>query len=57
MNKQHVKGAANSAKGSIKESTGKATGNESLEAEGKFDRAKGKTQSALGDAKDRLQGK
>lgn len=57
MNKQHIKGAGNRAKGAVKETAGKATGNESLELEGKIDRVKGKTQQAVGDAKDRLQGK
>lgn len=54
MNKQQIKGAGNRVKGAIKETTGKAVGNESLELEGKLDRAKGKAQQAVGNAKDRL---
>lgn len=57
MNKYHVKGAGNRAKGTIKETAGKATDNESLEMEGRADRFKGKAQGTLGDAKDALQGK
>jgi uncharacterized protein YjbJ (UPF0337 family) len=52
MDKEHVKGAADKAKGAIKDAAGKLMGNKKLQAEGKFDKAKGSARSALGDAKD-----
>ena len=54
MDKEHVKGAADKAKGAIKETAGKVTGNKGLEAEGKMDKAKGAVHSAVGDVKDAL---
>lgn len=51
MNKDQVKGRAEQAKGSIKETAGKAVGNKELEAEGKVDKAAGKTQATYGDVK------
>jgi len=52
MDKQHVKGAADKAKGSVKEAAGKMTGNDRLEAEGKMDKAKGSARKAAGNVKD-----
>ncbi len=52
MNKEHVKGAADKAKGSIKEGIGKATGNERLRQEGEIDKAKGDLHKVAGDVKD-----
>ena len=52
MDEQHVKGAADKAKGSIKDAFGKATGNTRLQAEGKADKARGGMRTALGDIKD-----
>ncbi len=52
MDKEHVKGAADKAKGTIKEGAGKITGDKSLEAEGKVDKAKGDIHKAAGDVKD-----
>ena len=52
MDKEHVKGAADKVSGAAKEAAGKLTGNEKLEAEGKFDKAKGEVREAVGDAKD-----
>lgn len=54
MNKDRVKGAANQAKGKIKEVAGKATGDAKLRTEGVADQAKGKVQSAVGGTKDAL---
>jgi len=51
MNKDQVKGRVEQAKGSIKEATGKVVGNQKLEAEGKLDKAVGKTQAGYGDLK------
>ena len=52
MDKEHVKGAAKKAEGSIKEAAGKATGNQRLKNEGKADKAEGHVRSAVGDVKD-----
>ena len=46
-----AKGLANEAAGNVKQSIGKATGNERLQAEGKGQELKGKGQKAVGDAK------
>jgi len=52
MDKQHVKGAADKAKGAVKEGIGKATGNDRLREEGQIDKAKGEIHKAAGDLKD-----
>jgi uncharacterized protein YjbJ (UPF0337 family) len=52
MNKEHVKGAADKAKGAIKDTAGKVTGDKQLQAEGKMDKAKGSAHNAAGDVKD-----
>jgi uncharacterized protein YjbJ (UPF0337 family) len=52
MDKEHVKGAADKAKGAIKEAAGKLIGDKKLEAEGKLDKMKGEARSAVGDVKD-----
>jgi uncharacterized protein YjbJ (UPF0337 family) len=52
MNKEHVKGAADKAKGAIKDTAGKMMGDKSLQAEGKMDKAKGAAHQAAGDIKD-----
>lgn len=52
MHKDTVKGAAKDAAGSIKQATGKATGNERLEAEGTADKVAGKVQKGVGNLKD-----
>lgn len=52
MHKDEIKGAAKDAVGSVKEATGKATGNERLEAEGVADRAAGKVQKGVGSLKE-----
>lgn len=43
-------------KGKVKETTGKVTGNERLENEGRADQVKGKAKETVGDAKDAVQG-
>ncbi|MBX3488621.1 CsbD family protein [Parvibaculum sp.] len=53
MDKDRIKGTAKQAKGAVKETVGKMTGDEKLEAEGKVDKAEGKIQGAYGDAKDK----
>ncbi len=52
MDKDRIKGAADKAKGSLKEAAGKITGDAKLQAEGKADKAKGTVKNALGGAKD-----
>jgi len=52
MDKQHVKGALDKAKGAVKDAVGGAIGNDRLQAEGKLDKAKGAARQAIGDAKD-----
>ena len=41
MDREHVKGTAEKAKGAIKDIGGKVTGDKKMETEGKFDKAKG----------------
>jgi uncharacterized protein YjbJ (UPF0337 family) len=52
MDREHVKGAADKAKGAIKDAAGKVTGDKKLESEGKMDKAKGDLHNAAGDVKD-----
>jgi uncharacterized protein YjbJ (UPF0337 family) len=52
MDREHIKGAADKAKGAIKDTAGKVTGDKELQAEGKLDKAKGEAHNAAGDVKD-----
>ena len=52
MDKEHVKGAADKAKGAIKETAGKAMGDKEMQAQGRMDKAKGTAHKAAGDVKD-----
>jgi uncharacterized protein YjbJ (UPF0337 family) len=52
MDREHVKGTADKAKGAIKDVAGKVTGDKKLESEGKIDKAKGDLHNAAGDVKD-----
>jgi uncharacterized protein YjbJ (UPF0337 family) len=52
MDREHVRGAADKAKGAIKETAGKVTGDKKLESEGKVDKAKGDLHTAAGNVKD-----
>jgi uncharacterized protein YjbJ (UPF0337 family) len=54
MDKNRISGAADKAKGSMKEAAGKVTGDERLKAEGKVDKAKGAVKNAVGGAKDAI---
>jgi uncharacterized protein YjbJ (UPF0337 family) len=54
MDREHVKGAADKAKGAIKDAAGKVTGDKELQTEGKLDKAKGSAHNAVGDVKDAL---
>jgi uncharacterized protein YjbJ (UPF0337 family) len=52
MDREHVKGVADKAKGAIKDTAGKITGDKELQGEGKADKAKGDLHNAAGDVKD-----
>jgi uncharacterized protein YjbJ (UPF0337 family) len=52
MDKDRIKGAAQTLKGRIENAIGKMTGNRKLETEGKIDKAVGSLRSATGNAKD-----
>nr|WP_321359881.1 CsbD family protein [uncultured Hyphomonas sp.] len=54
MDKEHVKSAAKKAEGTLKEATGKAVGDKSLEMKGKMDKAEGEVRDKVGDVKDKL---
>jgi uncharacterized protein YjbJ (UPF0337 family) len=54
MDRDRIKGAANQAKGQMKDTAGKLTGDAKLQAEGKADKLKGKIQNAVGGAKDAI---
>ncbi len=55
MNNDRIKGAADQAKGAIKEGAGKLTGDAKLKAEGQIDQVKGKVESAAGKLKDKIE--
>jgi uncharacterized protein YjbJ (UPF0337 family) len=54
MNKDRIAGVAKEAKGSVKETVGKAVGDSKLVSDGKADKAEGKIQNAVGGLKDAL---
>ncbi len=52
MDREHVKGTIDKAKGAAKDAAGKVTGDTKLQAEGKADKAKGAIRKGVGDVKD-----
>lgn len=54
MDKDRIKGTVKQVEGSVKEALGQASGDTSLEIEGKVDKAEGTLQKAFGKAKDAL---
>jgi len=52
MDKDRVEGAMHQAKGSVKETVGKVTGDKKTQAEGAAEKAAGKVQNTVGGAKD-----
>jgi uncharacterized protein YjbJ (UPF0337 family) len=52
MDREHVKGAADKAKGAVKQGAGKVSGDKEMEHEGTADKAKGEMHKAAGDVKD-----
>jgi uncharacterized protein YjbJ (UPF0337 family) len=54
MDKEHIKGTADKAKGAVKDAVGGLTGDSKLQAEGKLDKVKGAAHDAIGDVKDAI---
>ena len=54
MDRDRIEGAADKAKGNIKEAAGKLTGDAKLQAEGKADKASGTVKNAVGGMKDAI---
>jgi uncharacterized protein YjbJ (UPF0337 family) len=54
MSKEGVEGAAQKGVGAVKETLGKAIGNEKLQAEGMADKVAGSAKEAVGKAKDTI---
>jgi uncharacterized protein YjbJ (UPF0337 family) len=52
MDRDHLKAAAEKAKGAVKETAGKVMGDEKLEAKGKADKAKGVAHKVAGNLKE-----
>ncbi len=52
MDKDRIQGAADQAKGAVKETVGKAIGDAKLQTDGQADKLKGKIESAVGGVKD-----
>src|ERR1700722_16075250 len=52
MDKEHIKGAADKAKGAVKDAAGRLMDDKGLQVEGKMDKEKGAAREALGEAKD-----
>ena len=52
MHKDEIRGMGKQAKGAVKDAVGGLTGNEKMQAEGKLDKAVGKVQQKVGEAKD-----
>lgn len=54
MDREHIRGASDQAKGAVKDAAGKLTGDKEMQAEGKVDKAKGAAHKAVGDVKDAM---
>jgi uncharacterized protein YjbJ (UPF0337 family) len=52
MDQDRMKGSLKEAKGHVKETTGKAMGDEKLKREGQADQVEGKVQNVVGGVKD-----
>jgi uncharacterized protein YjbJ (UPF0337 family) len=52
MDREHLKAAAEKAKGAAKETAGKVMGDDKLRAKGKADKAKGTARKVAGDLQD-----
>lgn len=54
MDKDRIEGSLKQAKGKVKETAGKVTGDAKLQGEGKADQAAGKMQNTIGGLKDKM---
>ena len=54
MDREHIKGTPEKAKGAIKDTAGKVTDDKKLQTEGKFDKVKGSAHNVAGDIKDAM---
>jgi len=52
MDKDRIKGMGDQAKGAVKETAGKITGDAKLKTEGAADKLKGKVENAVGGTRD-----
>jgi uncharacterized protein YjbJ (UPF0337 family) len=52
MDREHIKATTEKAKGAVKETVGKLTGDRKRQAEGKLDKAKGAAHKVAGDVKE-----
>lgn len=52
MDREHVKGAEDKAKGAVKQGAGKLTGDKEMEREGQADKAKGDVHRAAANVQD-----
>jgi len=52
MDREHIKGASDKAKGAVKDTAGKVTGDKKMQSESKLDKAKGAAHEAAGDVKE-----
>jgi uncharacterized protein YjbJ (UPF0337 family) len=52
MDTDRIEGVGHQAKGAVKETVGKVTGDQKTQAEGKAEKTAGKVQNAVGGAKD-----
>ncbi|GHD14114.1 CsbD family protein [Tianweitania populi] len=51
VNKDQVEGVGKQVKGAVKDAVGGATGDTSMQVDGKLDKAEGKVQKGVGDVK------
>jgi uncharacterized protein YjbJ (UPF0337 family) len=57
MNKDRIEGSAKQAKGSLKRTAGKVTGDTKLKSEGTTEKLEGKAQNTVGGLKDKVKEK
>lgn len=56
MDQDRIEGSGKKVKGDVKETVGRATGDQKLQSEGAMDKVKGKIQNAIGSVKDAVRG-
>jgi uncharacterized protein YjbJ (UPF0337 family) len=57
MDKDRVEGKLDQAKGSVKETVGRVSGDRSTETSGQVEKAKGKVEEGVGETKDAIRGR